>query len=262
MGPSRLAIAVLTFLLDAGYVDPGYAGEESGGGYARALELFEKGRLAEAAAICEAGMRQDAGNFRLTYLFGQILFTQAQQLEKKQRSNPEAPAMFQRAKGMLLAAEAASPRPLDSGLDHAIGSILLREQRPDDAIERFSRAIAKAPGNGTFLRLRGHTYLQVGDYEAAQRDLQASLDLEPGTTRAGSGSQRRSTSEAGSKRPGRSCGDISAVSRALLRTPGTPMFSSRFSSTPWPPTRSRRRATLSRWRSLSGRRIPCCSSWG
>ena len=180
MGHSRLAIAVLAFLLDAGYVDPGHTGEERDGRFARALELFEGGRLDEAAAICEAGMRQDSGDHRLTYLLGQILFTQAQQLEKKQRNNRETPGMFQRAKRMLLAAEAASPRPLDSGLDHALGSILLREQRPDAAIERFSRAIAKAPENGTYYRLRGHTFLQLGDYEAAQRDLQAAVDLEPG----------------------------------------------------------------------------------
>ena len=82
--------------------------------------------------------------------------------------------------GALLAAEASSPGPLDSALDHAVGSILLREQRPDAAIDRFSRAIAKAPGNATFHRLRGHTFLQLGDYEPARRDLQAAVDLEPG----------------------------------------------------------------------------------
>ena len=179
MGPSRLAVAVLAFLLDAGFVDPGGAGQGGEGGYARALELFGKGRLAEAARVCEAGMRQDSGNHRFTYLLGRIFFTQAQELEKKQRNDPEAAELFQRAKRMLLAAEAASPGPLDSGLDHAVGSILLREQRPDAAIERFSRAIAKAPGNGTFHRLRGHTFLQLGDYEPARRDLRAAVDLEP-----------------------------------------------------------------------------------
>ena len=179
MGPSRLAVAVLAFLLDAGFVDPGGAGQGGEGGYARALELFGKGRLAEAARVCEAGMRQDSGNHRFTYLLGRIFFTQAQELEKKQRNDPEAAELFQRAKRMLLAAEAASPGPLDSGLDHAVGSILLREQRPDAAIERFSRAIAKAPGNGTFHRLRGHTFLQLGDYESARRDLRAAVDLEP-----------------------------------------------------------------------------------
>ena len=179
MGHSRLAIAVLAFLLDAGYVDPAGGQEEREGRYARALELVEKGRLPEAVAFCEAGIRQDSGDHRLTYLLGQILYTQAQQLEKKQRNSPEAAAMFQRAKGMLLSAEAASPQSLDPGLDQAIGSILLLEQKPEDAIERFSRAIAKAPENGTFHRLRGHTLLQLGDYEAAQRDLQAAVELEP-----------------------------------------------------------------------------------
>ena len=180
MGPSRLAVAVVAFLLDAGYADPGDAAQGGDGGYARAVELFEKGRLAEAAAVCEAGMRQDSGNHRLAYLLGRILFTQAQELEKKQRDDPEAAQLFQRAKRALLAAEAASPGPLDSGLDHAVGSILLREQRPDAAIGRFSLAIAKAPGNGTFHRLRGHTFLQLGDYESARRDLRAAVDLEPG----------------------------------------------------------------------------------
>ena len=178
MGHSRLAV-VLAFLLDPGYVDPGHAGQGGDGRYARALELFEKGRLAEAVRVCEAGMRQDSGNHRFTYLLGRIFFTQAQELEKKQRNDPEAAELFQRAKRMLLAAEASSQGPLDSGLDHAVGSILLRERRPDAAIERFSRAIAKAPENGTFHRLRGHTFLQLGDYEPAQRDLLAAVDLDP-----------------------------------------------------------------------------------
>ena len=157
--------------------------------------------------------------------------------------------MFQRAKRMLLAAEAASPRPLDSGLDHALGSILLREQRPDAAIERFSRAIAKAPEKrdllppaGTHLSAAGR--LRSGAARSAgRRGPGAGEPLEPGLARRGALFRRQDRG-----RPAGAVGISPPGSKPSLRTPGTPMFSTRFSSTHWRPTHWRKRARLWRWR--------------
>ncbi len=147
--------------------------------YARVQELFREGQFSEAAGVCEAGMRQGTEDHKLAYLLGQILFSQAQQLAKKDGDHRETREAFQRAKEALLAAEALSPSPLDSGLDHAIGNVLLRERRFDDAIKRFARAIEKAPKKAGFYRLRGYTYLQVKEYESAQQDLRQAVALDP-----------------------------------------------------------------------------------
>ncbi len=147
--------------------------------YARAQELFQKGQLAEAAEVCQAGM-QGTEDHRLAYLLGQILFNQAQQLEKKDANKPETREAFEHAKNVLLAAEVLSPSPLDSGLDHAIGYALLRERKFDDAIKRFSWAIEKAPEKVILYKLRGYAHLQVRNYEAARRDLREAVGLEPG----------------------------------------------------------------------------------
>ena len=175
-----LSVVALLLLLGGGSDLGCRAQKQDTDHYARAQELLQEGQLSEAVEVCEAGMRQAPEDHQLAYLLGQILFSQAQQLERKEGNNPETLEAFQRAKKVLLAAEALSPSPLDSGLDHAIGNVLLRERRFDDAIKRFTRAIEKAPGKGVFYRLRGRAYLQVKDYESAQEDLRQAVDLDPG----------------------------------------------------------------------------------
>ena len=145
--------------------------------YTRAVELLQDGMLEKAMEICEEGLRNTPQNPQLAYLLGQTLFRHAQQLE--QRNDPRVPALFQSAKQRLIEAEANSQRPLDAGLDHALGSIMLREQNFNKAVNRFTSAIAKAPDKSIFYRMRGHTYLQMSKYVPAQKDLQKAVKLDP-----------------------------------------------------------------------------------
>lgn len=125
-------------------------------------------------------MLQDTRDHQLAYLLGQILFNQAQQLEKQAANDPETRDAFEHAKSLLLSAEELSPEPPDSGLDHAVGYVLLREGKYDDAIKRFTRAIDKDPEKGILYQLRGYTHLQVRNYKEAQQDLRQAVGLEPG----------------------------------------------------------------------------------
>lgn len=125
-------------------------------------------------------MLQNTRDHQLTYLLGQILFNQAQQLEKEDAKDPKTREAFEYAKSILLSAEELSPAPLDSGLDHAIGYALLRESKYNEAIERFTSAIDKSPEKGILHQLRGYTHMQVKNYGAAQQDLRQAVGLEPG----------------------------------------------------------------------------------
>ena len=149
--------------------------------FARARELFQNGQVAEAAEVCKTGMQPTTEDHQLVYLCGQILFSQAQELEKKDGNHPQTWKAFERAKILLLLAETLSPVPLDSGLDHAIGYTLLRERKYEEAIERFTWAIDDDPlEKGILYQLRGHAHRQLSNYVAAQQDLRQAVGLEPG----------------------------------------------------------------------------------
>ncbi len=85
----------------------------------------------------------------------------------------------QRDTGAIARAEsalAADPRNVDRIIALGLAQAAVRQYR--EAIETFSRGLAIAPAHSVLFRWRGHRYLSIRDYDAAERDLAAGNRLD------------------------------------------------------------------------------------
>lgn len=81
----------------------------------------------------------------------------------------------------------AALAPATAYFQSALGALRLRKGEPRRAVEHLDAALNSDPGDLTALVNRGEASLQLGDYEAARRDLQVvaqAADVPPGTTAA------------------------------------------------------------------------------
>ncbi len=89
---------------------------------------------------------------------------------------------FSFAEAILRPVLDAAPQFMPARQAFAVVLLIRNEHR--DALEHLDRLVEQAPGSVHFLSLRGSARLQVGDYEGALADLEASLGKAPDQARA------------------------------------------------------------------------------
>ncbi len=130
----------------------------------RAYVLARMGKADQARALF-AAQRQKAGKDKMA--LNNLCWTQGQADFDLDTALADCEAS--------LKIDPEAPPTLDSS-----GMVLLRMGRFDDAIKRYDRALAKAPGMPASLYGRGIARLRKGEAEAGQADLAAATKAEPG----------------------------------------------------------------------------------
>jgi tetratricopeptide (TPR) repeat protein len=120
--------------------------------------------LALVAAL-SVGARADQSDARLDTLFARLQNT---------ASDSEALAIEQRI--WRIWSEAGDPQV---ALLLQEGVLAMSQARFGDALERFDRMVARAPGFAEGWNKRATLHYLMGNYSASVRDIQRTLDLEP-----------------------------------------------------------------------------------
>jgi predicted O-linked N-acetylglucosamine transferase (SPINDLY family) len=163
---------------------------------ARALELFRRGFLREAAALCEQLLSEGAPAVQTLALLADIRLSMGLSddavaaLTALARLAPKDAANMRRLGAALLAAGqpmdaiAAFRQAIDIEPDNArahnnLGNALLATSDATGAILHFQRAVELQPGYAVGYGNLGTALTQTGDFEGAAAALQRAVDIDP-----------------------------------------------------------------------------------
>ncbi|MGE5645667.1 MAG: tetratricopeptide repeat protein [Acidobacteriota bacterium] len=90
----------------------------------------------------------------------------------------DAAAAYRTALGWQTPGPGEDPAPL-----HALGRVLLKQNKPDEALPFLRRAVAAGPDNAQAHEELGKAYSSLGRIDAAQRELEKAIELGPKVAR-------------------------------------------------------------------------------
>ena len=128
----------------------------------RAMQLYRQGSVRDAAAHCEAILKQQASHFDALHLLA-VIHLQGGQAES----------------GLQLVEKAIEQRPGEAVAHLSRGHALITLGQPKAALEAYDRALALQPRNAAVLSSRGNALLALGRASDALLSLDESLALAP-----------------------------------------------------------------------------------
>ena len=169
-----LKIVALDYVLLADYPDADkwltkmleWAPNDAEGWYYRGRTKYNENRFAEAISAFQQCLKLDPQNVKAEDNLGLALAGLGR--------NEEATAAYNRAIAWEAQSLAKNPGPFIN-----LGSLLIDENQPQDAIANLLHAIEIAPRESRAHELLGKAYTHVEDFPKAQAELEKAIELSP-----------------------------------------------------------------------------------